>query len=61
MIRGTWLHAGTAYEDALLKFVVDVDPDTAETAAFFTGFKETLKDRFDQLDIWIVGIPIRII
>jgi hypothetical protein len=60
-IQGLWTHQGIAYEDVLVKFIVDVEEDTPQVEAFFRGFKETLKARFQQLDIWIVAFPIRII
>jgi hypothetical protein len=56
-----WIHRGAAYDDALLRFVVDVGEDTPEVETFFREFKETLKERFEQLDVWIVAFPIRII
>jgi len=49
------------YEDLLLKYVVDVESDTSEIQAFFRDFKEKLKTRFRQFDIWIVASPIRLI
>ena len=60
-IEGVWTHEGSAYQDQLLKFVVDVKEDTPETQAFFEAFKETLKNRFRQIEIWIVAYPIRVI
>jgi len=40
--------------------VVDV-PDTPENRRFFVEWKEELKERFRQLDIWIVAIPLDIV
>jgi len=62
-LQGVWAPAGEAgrMEDILLKFVVDVEEDTPEVEEFFRQFKEALKARFDQLDVWIVAFPIRII
>jgi len=39
---------------------VDV-PDTAANRQFFIRFKETLKERFQQLDIWVTTFPIELI
>jgi len=38
---------------------VDVE-DTAENEAFFKNFKDVLKSRFHQIEIWIVSHEIRI-
>lgn len=58
-VRGVWTHQELRYEEANLRVFVDV-PDTAKNAEFFTSFKEALKKRFRQLDIWIVSYEIRI-
>ena len=60
-IGGLWTQQGVEYEDVLVKFIVDVEEDTPEIEAFFKALKETLKTRFEQLDIWVVAFPIRII
>ena len=49
--RGTWLQSGVRYEDESLCLFVDVE-DTTENRQFFVEFKERLKVRFQQLDIW---------
>jgi hypothetical protein len=43
----------------LIRVVIDVE-DTPETEQFFRGFKEQLKERFRQLDIWMTILPLRI-
>lgn len=48
------------YEEDNLRAFVDAQ-DTPENAAFFARFKETLKARFEQIDIWIVSYEIRLI
>jgi len=58
--RGIWIYKGIEYEDELIRFVLDVE-DTPETEAFFRKYKEVLKERFKQLDIWITLHPIRIL
>ena len=60
-IEGLWTYEGVTYEDLLLKYVVDVESDASEVQRFFRDFKETLKTRFRQFDIWIVASPIRLI
>ena len=60
-VQGLWTHEGTSYQDALLRYVVDVGEDTEAIQVFFGEFKEILKARFRQLDIWIVAYPIRFV
>jgi hypothetical protein len=59
-LRGIWLHQGQRFDENNVRLVVDVE-DTPENGTFFTRFKETLKARFRQIDIWIVSYPIRIV
>ncbi|SRR6266478_1735587 len=60
MVRGSWEHHGIVYEDNLTRFFVDV-PDVPEHRAFLRQFKERLKTRFDQLEIWITSHPLDVI
>src|SRR5262249_12939947 len=60
VIRGLWQDEGQVYRDELSKLFVDV-PDTPENREFFAQFKETLKARFQQLDIWMTTYPIQVI
>src|SRR4051794_13992550 len=59
-LRGAWEQQGTVYEDNLTRFFVDV-PDLSEHREFFRQYKDTLKKRFDQLEIWITSHPIDLI
>lgn len=59
-VRGTWEHQGAVYEDNLTRFFVDVT-DLPEHRAFFREFKEKLKSRFEQLEIWIISHPLDVI
>ena len=59
-IHGEWTHQETRYEDVNLRIVIDVE-DTPESADFFVRLKETLKQRFRQIEIWIVSYEIRIV
>lgn len=59
-IRGTWQHEGQIYRDDLVRLFVDV-PDAPESREFFTAFKERLKVRFEQLDIWVTTYPVEVI
>jgi hypothetical protein len=59
-VRGVWEHEGATYRDNLTRFFVDV-PDLPEHRAFFKQFKEVLKQRFKQADIWITSHEIEVI
>jgi hypothetical protein len=58
--RGRWRHDGVSYKDDLVRVYVDV-PDAIQHRAFFESFKDTLKDRFEQLDIWMTTYPIEVL
>jgi len=60
VIRGHWQHEGEEFRDDLVRLFVDV-ADTSENRAFFVRFKEQLKTRFQQLDIWMTTYPIEVI
>ena len=59
-LRGEWQSEGFVSKDNLARFFVDV-PDRPEHREYFRQFKETLKTRFQQLDIWITSHPIDVI
>ncbi len=59
-LRGVWLHQGQRFEENNVRLVVDVE-DTVENADFFVNYKQTLKERFRQIDLWIVSCRIRIL
>jgi len=59
-IRGLWTYEEKEYEDELIRLIVDVE-DTKDTEGFFVSYKEVLKERFRQIEIWITAFPIRII
>lgn len=60
VIHGLWRHEGMVFRDNLARVFVDV-ADTPENRQFFVLFKETLKTRFQQLDIWLTTHPIEVI
>ncbi len=60
VIRGIWEHQGQSYRDDLVRVFVDV-ADVPESRQFFVDFKERLKSRFQQLDIWVTTYPIEIL
>ena len=57
---GTWKYQGTVYEDLLWRFVIDV-PASSPADDFFRNYKETLKARVEQIDIWISSHEIQIL
>lgn len=56
---GLWFHRGQRFEDNNVCLAVDVE-DTLETVEFFAQFKEELKQRFRQIEIYIVSYEIRV-
>ena len=60
VIHGRWSYQGQMYRDDSVRVFVDV-PDTATSREFFVGYKEQLKSRFRQLDIWMVTYSIEVI
>lgn len=58
--RGLWQHQGQEYHDDLTRVYVDVQ-DTPENLQFFRDFKELLKSRFQQLEIWMTTYRIEIV
>jgi|ERR1017187_1294334 hypothetical protein len=57
--QGIWIHQGQTYAKQNVRLFVDVE-DTPENAAFFRQLKTMLKQRFWQIDIWLVSYEIRI-
>jgi hypothetical protein len=60
IIRGLWEHEGQSYRDELVRVFVDVT-DSTESRQFFVDFKERLKERFQQIDIWLTTYPIEVV
>jgi hypothetical protein len=52
VIRGSWQYQGARYQDDLFRVFIDVE-DRPEHRQFFTNYKQQLKVRFKQLDIWM--------
>ena len=59
-ILGAWRQGGKSYRDELVRMFVDA-PATPEHDQFFLEFKETLKGRFQQLEIWVTSHDIRVL
>jgi hypothetical protein len=60
VIRGIWHSQGQIFRDESARVFVDVS-DLPETRQFFVEFKERLKARFQQLDIWMTSYVIDVI
>ncbi len=60
VIRGHGQHDGQEYRDELVHLFVD-GADTPENREFFVNYKEQLKARFKQIDIWMTTYPIEVI
>jgi hypothetical protein len=59
-VRGNWKYKGITYSDKLVRVRVEVE-DTPTNWDTVRGLKETLKGRFEQIDIWITAHRIEII
>src|SRR5437773_2775696 len=54
IVRGIWRYEGVVFRDNNTRVILDVE-DSAENRMFIVAFKEKLKSRFQQLDIWITS------
>jgi hypothetical protein len=59
-IQGRWLHEGQLFRDDLVRVFVDV-LDVPEYLSFFLEFKERLKTRFQQIDIWMTTYRLEVL
>ena len=59
-IRGLWQHEEQVYRDELMRVWVDA-LDTPQSRQFFVTFKEILKTRFEQIDIWMTTYPLEVL
>ena len=59
-ILGLWRQEGELYRDSLARVFVDAE-DTPQNREFFVQFKERLKKRFQQKDIWLTTYPVEAI
>ena len=60
IIHGIWQHQEAEFHDELVRVFADV-PDRPENRRFFSDFKEQLKSRFRQHDIWMTTYPVEVI
>ncbi len=54
VVSGRWMYQSTLYADTLMRVRVDVE-DLPASWDFFRSYKEVLKQRFAQEDIWITA------
>jgi hypothetical protein len=59
-IVGRWIYQNQLYEDKLIRIIIDV-PESEDSETFFRRYKEILKERFKQIDIWITSYEIEVI
>lgn len=59
-IRGEWEYGGVIFRDEVMRIFVDA-PRTPASREFFIGYKEGLKVRFRQIDMWITAFEIEMI
>jgi hypothetical protein len=60
VVRGRWLYQSTLYQDQLVRVRIDAG-DSPENWQAMRELKETLKARFEQLDIWITAHRIEVL
>jgi len=60
IIRGLWEHQGEIYRDEHFRLFVDVE-DTTANREFFIQFKSRMKERFQQIDMWLTSHPIDVL
>jgi hypothetical protein len=59
-IQGVWEHQGKVYRDDLVRVFVDT-PDKPANREFFVDFKNQMKTRFQQLDIWMTTYLVEVL
>jgi len=60
LIHGSWRQGEQTFHDDLIRLFIDVD-DSAENRQFFIEYKQTLKRRFNQFEIWLTTFPLDVI
>ena len=58
--HGRWVYQSTQYHDQLIRVRLDIE-DTPENWQTIRTIKETLKMRFEQLEIWITAHRVDIV
>ena len=57
IIHGIWRHQGQRFRDDLIRIIVDME-NAPQQREFLRSYKEQLKARFQQIDIWLTSHPI---
>lgn len=60
IVKGHWKYRSTLYEDRLIRVRIDAE-ENEEDKTFLKEYKEVLKVRFEQEDIWITAQQINVI
>lgn len=60
VIRGLWRFDEQSFKDDLVRVFVDA-PDIVESREFFLDFKQRIKAKFKQIDIWMTTYPIEVL
>ena len=60
IIHGIWRHQGQRFRDDLVRVIVDME-NRPEHREFFQSYKEQVKTRFRQIDVWIITYPIDVV
>ena len=58
--KGFWTHQSQVHQDQLMRLYLDL-PDTSENIQFFGHYKDTLKERFQQLDIYVTTFLVEVL
>ena len=59
-IRGIWTHQNQVYKDQLVRLFLDL-PDIHENYQFFKKYQETLKERFQQLEVYVTTFLVEVV
>ncbi len=60
VIHGVWHYEDRAYHDELMRVFVDVHNDP-ENRQFFLEFKERVRQKFEQVEVWLTTFPVEVI
>ena len=60
VVRGQWLYQSTTFHDQLIRVRIDIE-DLPENWQKMREMKETIKRRFEQVDIWVTAHRIEVL
>jgi hypothetical protein len=58
-MHGVWTHEGKRYEDESRRLIADAD-DIKKNERFFERWKLQLRERFEQIEIYIISFAIKV-